>query len=168
MPAVIPPKPVAGAMVDAAWGGDMHDRMYNPKGIVATGVNTTVAQGTNVLVDLSGTNSGNSAWHAGNVKELTCPVGHSGWYHCELFMQVVAGPAQGTPMRARILRDGGVMVAGGAPVISATGTTYLTVCGTFLIADGDVLTVDAFCPVAMTVSIPRFSVLRAMNAVAST
>jgi hypothetical protein len=154
-------------MVDAAWGGDVHDRIYYPDGIVATGVATNVPPNTNVKLDLSGTNSGNGAWHAGVPEELQCPVGQSGWFDIYVFVQVAAGPAQGSPVRIAVQRDGTTIVGNSGVVVSPTGTTYLCALGFISIADGQKISLSAYSPVDGNWSTPRLSIVRRSHGMGS-
>jgi hypothetical protein len=168
MPATVPTKPAAGAMVDAAWGADVHDRIYTPSGIVVSGAATPIAgSGANGILDLSNVIAGDGDWLDG-ADGLKCPVGKSGWYNIYAHVQCNAGPATGTPIRFRILRDGAYFAGQSGVAISPSATAYLS-CATWLqINDGNVITVDAWCGVANSSwTATRISVVRSSHTIAS-
>jgi hypothetical protein len=156
-------------MVDAAWGADIHDRIITPSGIVVSGIATPVAaSGSNVNLDLSNIVAGDGDWMITST-EVACPVGKSGWYNIYAAVQCAAGPAAGTPLRFRILRDGGYFAGQTGVALAATATTYLSSATWLQLNDGNKVRLDVWCAVPNSSwTATRLSVVRFGHTIAST
>jgi hypothetical protein len=155
-------------MVDAAWGADVHERIYTPYGIVASGVTASVGAAVNVVLPSANTIAGDGNWHVGDL--LKCPVGKSGWYNIFAHVNLGAGPAKGVPVRIRILRDGAFFAGQTGIVLDPAATTYLSVTTWLQINDGNEITIDCFTPAGSPMTywqITRLSVIRTAHTIAS-
>jgi hypothetical protein len=159
MPASIPTRPAAGAVIDTAWGQDVHDRVYTPKGITAAGTALLLPANTHTILNLSSRNTGNAAWLQPDNQSLKCPIGQSGYYQFEAFVSA-SSVGVGIGMQLRINRNGGVLV-GNSTGAMGTIVTYLGASGIFSLADGDLLTLTGWCAAAnASWSVQRFTVWR--------
>jgi hypothetical protein len=160
MPATVPSRPAAGAVIATDWGQDMHDRMYLPKGVIANG--TAVVLPANVLtnLNLSGRSAGNAAWTVGDGISLRVPVGQSGWFDIAAFLTVSA-VAAGAYMRIGMYRGGSLLV-GTSVVTVGTAVTWIAFpAGFWQGNDGDTFTMQGWCSVAnASVSVGRLSIRR--------
>jgi hypothetical protein len=168
MPAVIPARPTGGAVVDTAWGQDVHDRVYMVKGIAAGGNALAVPANALTLLDMRTRNAGNLAWLAGDNQTLRCPTGHSGWYVVELYVSVAAGPAGGSPLRVAILRDGAAMAGNTGVILAAGVVTYLMAGVSMTLNDGQSITAQMFSTVAVTATVVRCTLRRVADNMATT
>lgn len=90
--AVIPTRPVAGATVATAWGQDVHDRIYTPKGIIAWGpIVNAPADFATLAVD--SVIAGSAALLVAN--QIVIPTALGGLYHASLLFEARFGTAPG-------------------------------------------------------------------------
>lgn len=92
--AVIPARPVSGAPIASAWGTDVHDRIYTPKGCIVGGAATAVPVGPLTRLALDTLTAGDVAMLDAAGDRVVIPAGAGGLYAIEA-AGTVAGPAAG-------------------------------------------------------------------------
>jgi len=162
MPATIPDRPDPGDPIVAAWGGDVHDRIYNPQGVAVSGPALVGIVGVETKLPLDTLAFGNAAYFDNANDQLLIPAGGSG-----LYLVVIVWGVQNTLswVRMRPFRNGGPNIGGdtlrGIPAITAySSEVYVTA-----LSDADRLEVRAQADAAdaADVTVVRFSITRIGN-----
>lgn len=162
MPASIPTRPAAGAVIDTAWGQDVHDRIYSPKGIIASGTAVVVPAATLTNLNLSVRSGGDPAWLVGDGISLRVPVGKSGWFACSVFV-TISSAAAGVALRLGLYRNGSLMAGANS---NAIGTTVSWMAFPVYVqgSDGDTFTLQGYSSAAnASFSVARLSIIRSSD-----
>ena len=162
MPATIPTRPAAGAVVDTAWGQDMHDRTYLAAGCIATGSATALGTSTVTDLDLRNRVQGNIAYMYGDNYNLVVPAGLSGLYLCQAAANLT-GAASGGVARLSLLQGGNYRAGATIPTYAGI-TLYAMVATSIIVADGELVRLQGFCNAAGgSFQVTRFVFLRIGN-----
>jgi hypothetical protein len=166
MPGYVPARPAAGAIIATDWGQETHDRLYLPKGLVASGSALVLPSATATILDVRNLVSGNAAWLQPDNQTLKCPIGASGWYLAIAFV-TVSGVPVGTYLRLTVLRNGGTY-AGNSGAYIGIGT-YLEATAWIQVNDGDTVSAQGWASAASSSwTVNRLALIRNANAPAST
>lgn len=158
MPATIPTRPAGGQVIATAWGQDIHDRAYTPKGVSVNGA--VVAGITAVtLLPIDARVDGDAAYMDAAGDRIVIPATMSG-----LYLILLAAYAQNTLSwaRVRVFRNGSAASPGMTTRGQGTTQAGLSLALVLTLADGDALQVQADADSADTadMKIDRLTVLR--------
>ena len=119
---VVPPRPVAGAVISTAWGGDIHDRALTPMGIFCSGASMVGIGSTETKLALNTINYGNAEFLDNVNDQIVIPVGAAGLYIFTSMFQFINTASW---VRIRPFKNGAVHI-GGCQGWGSGGTTHFT------------------------------------------
>jgi hypothetical protein len=85
----VPARPVSGAVIASAWGTDVHDRIYTPKGVVVNGAQITNPTNFNPL-PIDAVLAGDAAYANLASDVIAIPAGRDGLYQCSALVTAVS------------------------------------------------------------------------------
>ena len=157
----IPTRPVSGAPIATAWGADVHDRVFSPRGSVYTGVATPAVANVQTLLALTSKNAGGT-WL--NANRLVVPVGGAGLYSVAASGDLT-GFAAGSSVRIRFSYRGSFSPLGSVSVVAGSSPYWGNSADLELI-DGDAMGIEIFTSAAGSGTVYRLSLIRIGNSVA--
>ena len=168
--AVIPPRPVGGAVISSAWGGSVHDRVYAPLTSIATGTQMVGISGAERKLTLRNHSAGFNMIDGVN-DQLKIPAGGAGVYFCNAAISLVnMATLISNFIRCRFLVNGSAQVEGLMMVSTGGGVAWGTISGIYNMADNGTIAVNVL-PHASTpadVTLTRLEVVRIANAYGTT
>jgi hypothetical protein len=139
--ATIPTRPVAGAPIVSAWGGDVHDRIYTPAGVIVSGP-ASIGVTAQITVQLATVAYGNAAFLDAANNRLVVPAGLSGLYAILAELN-----ATNTVSWTRFLvrRNGATFGTGQNVQGMGNSAAYASIAGLIALADGDTIDFTGQC-----------------------